>query len=128
MKKLPLRSLSACLVALSMIVLSGNTSRPMLNATASPLEIGQGQPADDSLLPLLIIDAQGSDSDVSPVRPIPPVPERRSGQGNLNPGDRIELPPPRMIAAPEGEPIPSRIALMVISWLAIMKAPMKLAP
>jgi WD40 repeat protein len=103
MKKLPLLSLSNCLVALSMAVLSGNTSRPTLKAIASPLEIGQGQPADDSLLPLLIIDAQGADSDVSPVRPIPPVPERHSSQGNSNPGDRVELPPPRMITAPEGE-------------------------
>lgn len=103
MKKLPLRSLSTCLVVLSMAILSGNTSRPTLRATASSLEISQGQPADDSLLPLLIIDAQGSDSDVSPVRPIPPVPERPSSQGNITPGDRVELPPPRRITAPDGE-------------------------
>ena len=86
-----------------MVVLCGNANRPPLNATASPLEMSQGQLADDSLLPLLIIDAQGSDSDVSPVRPIPPMLDRGSGQGNINSGERVELPPPRRISAPGGE-------------------------
>ncbi len=103
MKNLLLLPLSTCLMTLLVAVSVGNASRPTLKASASPLEINQGQPVDDSLLPLLIIDAQGADSYVSPIRSTPPVPERRSTQSNINPDDRVELQPSRVVPALDSE-------------------------
>jgi len=100
MKNLLLLPLSTCLMTLLVAVSVGNASRPTLRASASLLEISQGQPVGDSLLPLLIIDAQGANSYVGS---IPLISGRRSTQSNINPDDRVELQPSTVVPALDSE-------------------------
>ncbi|MEM9117799.1 MAG: hypothetical protein AAGD09_07945 [Cyanobacteria bacterium P01_F01_bin.56] len=61
----------ACLLALTTGFWTNVTSQQAGRVAASSLEMSQGQLTDDSLPPLLIIDAQRSDVTVRVTRPIP---------------------------------------------------------